>query len=55
MIPSLSSLVVVAAAAAMALFGCEGMDRGPSDPQPPKTAAASTGAPTFAATLPSVH
>ncbi len=33
-----------AAAAALALFGCEEMDRGPSGPEPPKTTAAAPGA-----------
>ncbi len=33
------SLFALAVAAALTLFGCEEMERGPSSPEPPKTAA----------------
>ena len=41
MMPSLS-LLAVAVAAALTLFGCEEMERGPSSPEPPKTAASAS-------------
>ena len=36
------SLFALAVAAALTLFGCEEMERGPSSPEPPKTAASAT-------------
>ena len=41
MTPSLSPLTL-AVAAALTLFGCEEMERGPSSPEPPKTAASAS-------------